>query len=190
MRPRVLVTEGRLSVPAIGVAMLLALGATGPALGQQPRPLNYTDYSRAAETETDRWWQHFWGEEREVQLQQPSFSAHVTIKRDGSQQAFGIFYAPRLCDDIRTVNGATLTRCPARLARFFFDGKLPEVLNLPDYVCIVRIGNAPPAPSDAGWNAAQATFRKIDSQNVIILSAVLAGELVTDCTATIPLGHP
>ena len=118
-------------MPAIGVAMLLALGATGPAFGQQPRPLNYTDYSRAAETETDRWWQHFWGEEREVQLQQPSFSAHVTIKRDGSQQAFGIFYAPRLCDDIRTVNGATLTRCPARLARFFFDGKLPEFLTCP-----------------------------------------------------------
>jgi hypothetical protein len=188
--PRVLVTEGRLSVPAIGVAMLLALGATGPALGQQPRPLNYTDYSRAAETEADRWWQHFWGEEREVQFQQPSFSAHYAIQRDALQQAFAIFHTSRLCEDIRTVNGVTLSKCPARLARFFPSGKAPDVVNLSDYVCVVRLGDAPPPPSDFGWNGAQVTLRKVDGQHVMILSAVLAGELITDCTTTIPLGSP
>jgi hypothetical protein len=170
-------------------ALALGLAAVSSAArAQQPQPFQYTDYANPKDNATDQFWRRYYGEEREVVLYQPSFTAHVGIQRDHSQQAFAIFYSPRVCSDLRTVNGATLSKCPARMARFFPSGSTPDVINLADDVCVVRIGDAPPPSRDFGWNGAQVTFRKIDGANVMILSAVLAGELVTECTTTIPLG--
>jgi hypothetical protein len=180
---------GREVIAASGAAVI-GCAMFGTALAQEPRSLEYTDYLKPAETAGDRWWQHYWGEEREVASQQPSFAAHYMIGRDASRQAFAIFYSPRVCEDVRTVRGATLSRCPARFTRFYPSGQLPDVVNLPDYVCVVRVGHAPPPARDIGWNATQVTLRKIDGQHVMILSAVLAGELATECTTTIPLGPP
>jgi hypothetical protein len=171
----------------VALAFGLVAGCGG-AWAQQPRSFEYTDYANPKDNDTDQFWRRYYGEEREVVLYQPSFAAHITIQRDASQQAFAIFYSPRVCSDVKTVNGATLSRCPARFTRFFPSGSTPDVVNLPDYVCVVRVGDKPPPASDVGWNATQETLRKIDGKGVLILSAVLAGELMTECTTPIPLG--
>jgi hypothetical protein len=182
-----------MSDPRLPSIFALALGlmvAPGAAWAQQPRPFEYTDFAKFGETESDQFWRRYYGEEREVIAYQPSFAAHVTIQRDKSQQAFAIFYSPRVCSDVKTVNGATLSKCPARFARFFPSGSTPDVVNLPDDVCVVRVGDKPPPASDVGWNSTQETLRKIDGNNILILSAVLAGELVSECTRSMPLGPP
>ncbi|SDR63321.1 hypothetical protein SAMN05519103_08489 [Rhizobiales bacterium GAS113] len=177
---------------AAGAATLFAGHLVRPALAQSqgPMPFEYTNFAEPGETDSDHFWRGYYGEEREVALYQASFAAHFTIQRDASQQAFAIFYSPRVCADLKTVNGATVSKCPARFTRFFPSRALPDVVNLPDDVCIVRLGDRPPPPSQFGWNATQATLRKIDGQPVLILSAVIAGELISECTKTIPLGPP
>jgi hypothetical protein len=177
-------------MPSIAALALGLAVVSSAARAQQPRPFEYTDFANTEETEGDHWWRRYYGEEREVVLYQPSFAAHVSIQRDKSQQAFAIFYSPRVCSDVKTVNGATLSKCPARFTRFFPSGSNPDVVNLPDDVCVVRVGDRPPPASDVGWNATQMTLRKIDGQHVMILSAVVAGELISECTQTIPLGPP
>ncbi|SDR63435.1 hypothetical protein SAMN05519103_08610 [Rhizobiales bacterium GAS113] len=182
----------RPALAVAGAATLVAAHLARPALAQSqgPMPFEYTDFAESSETDSDRFWRGYYGEEREVALHQASFAAHFTIQRDASQQAFAIFYSPRVCADLKTVNGATLSKCPARFTRFFPSRALPDVVNLPDDVCIVRFGDTPPLPSQFGWNATQATLRKIDGQSVLILSAVVAGELISECTKSVPLGAP
>jgi hypothetical protein len=175
-------------IPGIAALALGLAAVSGAALAQQPLPFQYTDYASPQDNDADQFWRRYYGEEREVVLYQPSFSAHVTIQRDHSQQAFAIFYSSRVCSDVKTVARATLSKCPARFTRFFPTGSAPDVVNMPDDACVVRVGDHPPPGSDVGWNSTQATFRKIDGEHVLILSAVLAGELMTECTTTVPLG--
>ncbi len=170
--------------------------APGPVYRQTVGPLQfeYTNYANGLDGAQDKKWRAFFSGDLETSMHAPSFSAHFAVNRskDGKpagSQAFAILWTPRLCQDIETIGKATLSACTAVLERFFPDRREPERVEVTNTACVVRFGANPPAPDDAGWNAAQVTYRKSGDQWFAVLSAVFNGELKTACTQTIDLGR-
>lgn len=176
------------SLWGLAAAVSIHFGASG-ALGQAqqgPLPFSYTNFANPPLSDADLYWSKFFYSEPEIANHGKAFAAHLSIARPDSRQEFGVYYSPRVCTDIASANGVTVSTCPARIMRFYPDNRLTEPTQTHD-VCIVHRDAAPPIASDIGWNAAQATFRIINGRPNMITFAVLDGELLSQCSFTIPL---
>jgi hypothetical protein len=172
---------------SLGAALSAALPAA-MAHAQQPIPFRYVDTAVDPATDDDRHWSQYFAADMEVALRQPSFVAHLKIDRPASVQELGVLYVSRLCQQIASGMPA-LSKCPAVLTRYRA-GAEPDRRQLEAPVCLVHFGDKPPRSSNIGFNEAQATARRENDQSFLVLSAVLGGELVPDCTVTVPLGPP
>ena len=157
------------------------------ACAQTPIPLKYTWFGDPPANADDEHWFGVFDDQTEVALRGGAFAAHLTIDRRGSHERdeFAAYYAPRMCRDLAGVQGAMVAKCPARLLRYR-DGKRLAVDQVAD-VCIVHAQTSPPLPRDTGWNASQATLRVVNGAVALVISAVLGGQLIPDCTVSIPL---
>ena len=172
---------------SILVAALAAASANGVARAESPIPLNTTWFGDRPATAEDEHWFAVFGDQTEVALRSDAFAAHLTIDRKGGHERdeFAAYFAPRMCREVPTLQSPKVSKCPARLLRYR-DGKQLSADQIAD-VCLVHEGMRPPSPLDAGWNASQATLRIVDGAAVLVISAVLDGQLVSGCSILIPL---
>ena len=161
--------------------------SVGVAHAQSPMALKYTWFGDPPTNADEVHWFAVFDDQPEVALRDGAFAAHLTIDRIGGRERdeFAAYYAPRMCRDLANPQGPSVSKCPARLLRYR-DGAKLAVDQVAD-VCIVHKLMRPPSPLDTGWNASQATVRVIDGAGFLVISAVLDGHLIPDCTVSIPL---
>lgn len=151
-----------------------------------PRPLAYTAFNAAPATEVARHYAALYANEPE--LADPAnaggaFEAHVQIERPGFTQEFSIFFTKRLCRPLDAAIPA-VSRCPARLIAYRAGAPVETIIN---NICVVAINDAPPSPADAGRTGANITVRT-GAEPTLVVSALLNGEQLRQCTRAIPLG--
>lgn len=175
----------------IATALLAAFG--GPLKAQQqqlgPMPFEYTTFEHLAANDADLYWARFFYSEPEIKEHGQAFAAHVSIGRPDSQQEFAVFYSTRVCTQITSENGVSVSSCPARYIRYYKTGENSGPVQTQD-VCIVHRATQPPMQSDFAWNASQISFRATKTDARMVTSAVLNGRLLTQCSITIPLNEP
>ena len=169
---------------AINIALALGIGV---ANAESPMALKYTWFGDPPNNADQAHWFAVFDDQPEVALRGSAFAAHLTIDRNSGRERdeFAAYYAPRMCRDLANLEVPTISKCPARLLRYR-DGAQLAVDQVAD-VCIVHKQMRPPSQLDAGWNASQATMRVVDSASILVISAVLDGQLVPNCTVSIPL---
>lgn len=177
----------RIAGAAVAAAMAI-FGCTPPAWAQQPVPLKYTDTSVEPTNDEDRHWAKYFSTDHEVVLQLPSFVAHYAIKRPNSVQGLGVLYVPRLCKEI-IAGEPGVSQCPAVLTRYR-DGRDPERVQLESSVCLVHFGDKPPQEAETFTSGALVTPRHEADESLLVLSAVIEGQPVPQCTLKVPLGEP
>ena len=169
---------------AIIVCAGAVLAAPALALAQTARPLAHTDFSIDPDNPDDAHWNQVFVNEREVLAHGEAFAAHFTIQRPAMREEFAALYIARLCAPFAEPYAA-VAKCPSRLL-LYRDGAKVEGYQAAD-VCLLHFGSKPPAGRDAGWSGPQAAIRLNDGKPVLVMSALLHGELVPDCTVSIPL---
>lgn len=167
--------------------LLAAVGffALSPVFAEQigPLPFSYTSFERLPQNDSELYWNKFFHAEPELSGDGKAFAAHIGVARPDSRQEIGVFYSARACVPVASENGVTVSTCPARTMRFFSDGRVNGPFQIHD-VCLVHRDLAPPLPSDFGWAAAQVTFRVVNGIAQMTTSAVLNGQLLSQCSFT------
>ena len=175
-----------------GAALTFVLLAAFPfgislARAESPIPLKYTWFGDPPANAEDGHWFAVFDDQTEVALRSGAFAAHLTIDRAAGRERdeFAAYYAPRMCHDLSNSQAPRVSKCPALLLRYR-EGAQVSADQVVD-VCLVHEGARPPSPLENGWNASQATLRIVDGAAVLVISAVLGGQLISDCTVSIPL---
>jgi hypothetical protein len=181
----------RLSILSAGLGSVL-LGSSMPAraiedAASAPVPFFYTDTSKESSAGDDAYWSSYFAGDTEVALHLPSYVAHLKIGLPGDAVAVvGILYAPRLCAEV--VDGDPgVAKCPIVLT-IFRHGENPLRIGIQTPGCLVHFGAKPPPQDTAVFNGAFATAHRENGPPYLTLSAVLHGELISDCTVRAPLG--
>ena len=180
--------RARAAGTALTVALVAALAVgIGVARAESPIPLKYTWFGDPPTNAENGHWFAVFDDQTEVALRGRAFAAHLSIDRTASRERdeFAAYYAPRMCRDLGSSQSGRVSKCPARLLRYR-DGAQISADQVAD-VCLVHKDARPPSPLDVGWNASQATLRVINGAAVLVISAVLGGQLIPDCTVFIPL---
>jgi len=179
--------RARTTGTALTAALVALAFGMGVARADSPIPLKYTWFGGPPTNAEDEHWFALFDDQTEVALRSGAFAAHLTIDRSVGRERdeFAAYYAPRMCRDLASSQSGRVSKCPARLLRYR-DGAQVSADQVVD-VCLVHKDARPPSPLDVGWNASQATLRIVEGAAVLVISAVLDGQLIPDCTVSIPL---
>lgn len=175
-----------MSVSVATIALALTCSPARAQYGAATRPFEHTDFSVDAQTRTDQWWARVFSTELEVMTHGAAFAAHFSIARPWARQEIGVYYADRLCRDVTTIADAIVSLCPAELITYPNDQ--PFTVQKVSDVCVARIGDKPPTPSQAGWTGPVATIRSSEGGYIFTAFVVVRGQVVPGCTATFALG--
>jgi len=176
----------RAALIAGGWSAILLLALSCPALANSPIPFEYTRFGQPVTSDEDAYWARGFSTEPETNERGKSFAAHIGIQRPGFRQAIAAYYSLRTCKPLMTREGFVVARCPTLLITAKPDA--PVETKRVDDICLVTRGTNPPIAIETSWNASQATLVVEDGQAKMVISAVVDGELQTDCNVTIPLG--
>lgn len=186
MRMRSFAAKIRAAILASGASAALFVGLSHSAMANSPIPYEYTRFGQPVASDEDAYWANGFATEPETALPGKSFAAHIGVQRPGFRQAIAAYYSERTCKPVAAKDGFFVARCPTLLITA--KPAAPVETKRVDDICIVSRGASPPLAVETGWNAAQAMLVIEEGQAKMVVSAVIGGELQTQCNSIIPLG--